>query len=1161
MLEISKLSPGQVNYYLGAARAPGTPANFDPAAYYVGGHEAPGRWWGNGLAELGLTEGTELDPAHLSALLENRHPTDPEGGELVRNQKRPGFDLTFSAPKSVSVLWALDDTNAELYELAQEAAVAAAMSYLEETAARVRRGKGGLQRFQADGFIAATFGHRTSRGGAGEFPDPQLHTHVVIANLAKGPDGRLSALDAGDLWQQARTAGFIYQAVLRQEVTRLLAERDVAISWTDPKNGQADVAGVPTELNELFSTRSRQLREHVLKEGHDLGSAKARSAAAKETREAKEGGGTTAELQADWAATAHELGWTREQLIAAVGTATREQSQLELPTDAELLAEATAHASHLERRRLIRTMAERGVDVTTLSDRANSILTREDVTALGTLTHTPAANGEVTPVKKQALYTTVAIKEAEAAVLDRVAQGRNVGRPLPPASRSGDELPALEECVNKVLAERPTMSEEQAQMVRHITGPHRYALVIGQAGTGKTYSLNAAHEAWTAAGFTVIGCATAGKAAKELEKGSGIPSGTIHSLVADIKGTGPRSSSRSTGLPKGCVLVVDEAGMAGTDDLAVLTDAVEKAGGRMVMVGDPKQLSPVVAGGLFAQLEEDVPEVITRLTVNRRQHQEWEVQALADLRHQDDRSAEAIMRYVENDRVVVTDTDAKTKAAMLEDYFTHIKSGKTALMMAHRREDVEALNAAALAQADLDGKLGAPIQFQGRKDVRVAGKKLGSLKTDDVATWRVGQRVMATRNSKKLGVRNGELGIVEGLIQKPTSYEVQLEHPITGHIHTEVRKERPEVGSKMYARHGKLLTGTAAMKLTVKAVAEHTHEQLLQIRTPDNERIQLSSDYAAKNLTTGYAVTVHKAQGATVDHGLLYGQSAIDSELAYVALSRGKASNKIFLSAGPEPYRIEDRNARMEKVHNQLQTMVQRSGAQTSATGVERTKLSEELTDVVAERRRLAAVVATAPLTVSELRAQATAAYKQDVEKAKAAGPQNAHLWTDHLAARRAAVEELAPGNPKTTEVQDRYRQWLTDNAEAIGRWDFLDTHSRRLAAAKAAAQMSNPPEWAPPVPDNPLKRGEWSEKLQAATLYRERWNARPQLAADDQAAPAAADRPPITQENGILGPRPTRRGPQQREWDQAATVLWPELAEAREVEHDGPERERTLQR
>ena len=264
VLSIGKLSVGQEAYYL-------TEVLDGAEDYYLNAGEAPGRWLGRGAEQLGLDG--PVTPEALRAVLSG---IDPRNEALRLRQTTaalPGLDLTLSAPKSVSIVWGLgDQALAATVVDSHERAVDAALGYLEQHACHVRRGHAGADVVEAHGFVAAAFRHRTSR-----LVDPALHTHVLVANLAEGPDGRWTALDSRHLYRHARTAGFVYQAVLRHELAR-----NVGLLFEEVEQGYADVAGVPKDLRRELSGRRRQIVAAM--ERHGAHSAKGAQAAALDTR-------------------------------------------------------------------------------------------------------------------------------------------------------------------------------------------------------------------------------------------------------------------------------------------------------------------------------------------------------------------------------------------------------------------------------------------------------------------------------------------------------------------------------------------------------------------------------------------------------------------------------------------------------------------------------------------------------------------------------------------------------------------------------------------------------------------------------------------------------------------------------------------------------------
>src|SRR5829696_6463939 len=213
VLSLGKLATGQAGYYLDQAhgslsRAQSVASGVED--YYLGGPEHDGLWLGAGAAALGLRGAVGSEP--LLRVLAGEHPATGAPLGRVLAERRPGFDLTFSAPKSVSVLFGVgDDGLRAVLRDAHDRAVADALAYIEREAAVTRRGPGGVQQIAGNGFVAAAFRHRTSRAG-----DPQMHTHVLVANLTLGADGQWSTLDGRRIYAHAKTAGYLYEARRRK---------------------------------------------------------------------------------------------------------------------------------------------------------------------------------------------------------------------------------------------------------------------------------------------------------------------------------------------------------------------------------------------------------------------------------------------------------------------------------------------------------------------------------------------------------------------------------------------------------------------------------------------------------------------------------------------------------------------------------------------------------------------------------------------------------------------------------------------------------------------------------------------------------------------------------------------------------------------------------
>ena len=487
MLSIGKLSAGQAKYYLeqGEARVDAVDSISDGVEeYYAGGAEARGTWIGSASPALGLS-----GPVDGDALRRVLAGLDPLNETPLRGSSSPvrvaGFDLTFSAPKSVSVLFGIGDLQLRTaVRAAHDRAALEAVGYLERSAAAVRRGHGGAEVVPAGGLVAAAFRHRTSRAG-----DPQLHTHVLVANLGRGPDGRWSALDGRRLYAHARAASFVYQAVLRAELTRTLG-----MEWLPVRNGIADLVGVPKPVLRAFSRRRAEIRAALAERG--TSGPRASEAAALATRQTKQSELTIAELVADWRARAGELGLDHgsvERLLGRVQTAPLDEAVwqrvfagLAAPTG------LTRRTSTFSRRDVFQGLCERvpagaPVDARGIEAATDRFLASPHAVALlpahGEGEAYRRSDGRLLPIERDELvYSTPELLALEQRLIRHVAASQNTG-----AGVTG------EAASRAAVESRSTLSSEQQRMVERLClDGDGVSVVVGKAGTGKTFALGAA---------------------------------------------------------------------------------------------------------------------------------------------------------------------------------------------------------------------------------------------------------------------------------------------------------------------------------------------------------------------------------------------------------------------------------------------------------------------------------------------------------------------------------------------------------------------------------------------------------------------------------------------------------------------------------------------
>ncbi len=362
---------------------------------------------------------------------------------------------------------------------------------------------------------------------------------------------------------------------------------------------------------------------------------------------------------------------------------------------------------------------------------------------------------------------------------------------------------------SSILAAYPSLSAEQAEMVRRLTTEgDGIAVVVGAADSGKTFALDAARLAWERAGHTVVGCALAARAAAELQAGAGIRSTTIASMLGELDRPGAR-------LPPNTVLVVDEAAMVGTRLLLQLARQARGADAKLVLVGDHHQLPEIEAGGAFRSLAQRLRPVT--LTNNRRQQDSIERRAVAELR--DGHVYRAVERLTAHGRVVTSPTAEETRTRMVHDSCEAKRHGEDSIMLALRRDDVADLNQRARSLLQAGGTVGA--------DELVAAER----------AFAVGDIVVALRNDRRIGLHNGQRGIVVAI-------------------------------------------NTASRTVVVDSTGS---------------RISVPARYLdAGLLDHAYAMTAHKAQGLTCDRAFLLGDESLYREAGYTALTRGRRENRLY---------------------------------------------------------------------------------------------------------------------------------------------------------------------------------------------------------------------------------------------------------------------------
>ncbi|MGE3795249.1 MAG: MobF family relaxase [Dehalococcoidia bacterium] len=750
-------------------------AEFARDDYYEERGQVRGSWEGRGSRQLGLAGGPA--DGDLGLLLEGMDPVSgiALAGAPVRRGGNVAFDLTITAPKSVSVLAAVGDEPIRRAFLAAHAAGArAALDYLERRACFVRRGRNGVRVSPGEGFAAAMYLHEMSRSG-----DPHLHAHLVVANRVRGPDGRWSAPDMRPVYAEAKTAGTIAEGVMREALTRTLG-----VEWGPVRNGIAELAGVPATVREHFSRRHAEIVEEALARGY--ASARGIDVVQRETRDRKSVV-SRERAASEWRARAAEQGLGARELATLLGGPREAPAPGERALDdarAHMLGPAglTQRVSAFTRREVIQALADahpEGAAEGVLESLADDFLASACI-ALAPSCVAPGRGHQ------EALYSVPDMLRAEARLVD-AAQGAD--------PRGG--LAAEPRHVEAAIAARPNLGPDQAAAVRHLGGgDSRVRVMEARAGTGKTFALEALREAYQAGGTPVVGVAWQGQAADLLQRDAGIASQTAALLLERI------ARGDEGAIPAGSVIVCDEASTMPTRALERLMTETAQRACRLVLVGDRAQLPAIEAAGGFTALADRLGAVA--LEENRRQR--TELQRRVAERLAGGRATEALALLSEHGRIRGFDDARDARAALVDEWSrTSLADPASALILAHDRHEVAALNRLARERLDAAGLLGPTrLVASGRE-------------------WAAGDRLVCRRNDYRLGVRNGTRGTVAAVdradrslrlrtddgvvVRLPACYLADAHHgyALTGHVSQGATVERtylfttPERGGREWA--------------------------------------------------------------------------------------------------------------------------------------------------------------------------------------------------------------------------------------------------------------------------------------------------------------------------------------------------------------------------
>jgi conjugative relaxase-like TrwC/TraI family protein len=695
--------------------------------YYVGGEEPAGVWYAPGR-DFGLTDGATVDQGEFERLFLGYVAA---GISLLskagrRLDRTPAFDVTLSAPRSVSLAGAFADPETRRrIEEAQANAACATLDLLEREATFARRGRNGAV-IEHVSLTAACFQHGESRPATHAdgrvFADPNLHTHCVVLNMATRADGSVGALHSKILRDWKMAAGATYHAALAAELQAIGFGIDRI-----GRNGIFELEGVDDGHIRYFSARRNEIEAELDAAGTTSAEATALAAAVtRATRSAKQGG-TASSREETWREAATDIGLAGPQftqdLFVHANTLTSERAELLLQEKmAALPRELTEHESVLDRRETVRAVAASLVGTGLPGER-----TGVEVARL-------FASGAIVAIGQDALglprYSTREMIEIERDIV------RLSGDLATRSSHAADRSANTEG--NSGL----TLNAEQKEAALAATGPSALVVVEGAPGSGKTTMLAPVVAAHRAAGLRVVGAATAWRVANALRDDLGIEARATASWMERLR-------QGKSFLDRACVLVVDEAGLLSSREMHALLSEVNRADAKLVLVGDRRQLQAIGAGpGL---------DLVTRaIDANRvdtivRQREEWVREAIMAFGRGD--AGSALAAFAGHGRLVevATNRAALERIVALRREQTQPGAEDRFLIVARTNAQVAAISRAIRQDLKEAGHLTGPDAF-----VRAVTPSGHDMDIDLAA----GDRIRFLTRNDALGVVNGTTGTV-----------------------------------------------------------------------------------------------------------------------------------------------------------------------------------------------------------------------------------------------------------------------------------------------------------------------------------------------------------------------------------------------------------------
>lgn len=857
--------------------------------YYSENDTANSKWLGKGAEELGLSG--EVDGDEFKALLEGKVAGQQLG--TMRDGKlehRPGWDLTFSAPKSVSVLAEVAGDR-RLID-AHEKAVQTALSMVEEhlTVTRIRE-DGSIRRENTENLVIASFRHGTSRD-----VDPQLHSHNVILNMTQDAEGKWRSLEPRAFYQLQKSLGAIY----RQELAAGAKSLGYEINWG--KDSTFEIAGIDDKVLEAFSQRSAAIEARLAERGKTRKDASAaeKQIAALDTRQAKQII-PQSELIQEWRTIADNIGWDEKARKSMIANAETTQAmtidsvdvfEREMKADRalakaiEMLSERQSVFSTIALHEAAGKFANGGIghnDITQAIKRAEKISdleTREYIDRRGA-----SFKG----------YTSAINIANEVKMLELEEKGRLQANPILSPMAAGAAIANAE---IKAKLEGHSWNEEQRQATAQIlTSKNRIIALQGSAGTAKTSTVLAtiAKEA-EAQGIKVTALAPTASAAQVLGEALNTNADTLarHLLSPNI----PNKANVEK------LWIVDEASLISSKSMAQLLEQADKQQAKVLLVGDTSQLGSIEAGAAFKQLQAAGMET-TKLTNILRQTNE---QAKAAVEASLEGDAKKAMAAIDNGggKIIEYASREERFAQIAQDYANLDEAQrKKTLIIEPSREGRNQLTKQIRERLAENGVLnGDKIATK-----RLISKDLTKAEIKDIHSYEIGNTIIFSKDYEHKGITKDQAYEIKAI--DANKHSITLEGKDGSKIdwrpkqwganksqaYTNETIEFQKGDKIQFTKNDRALGRINGLQSEVVSMDAETRQ--LTLKSTNNRKIILNLDEAKdQHITYNYVLTAFAAQGRTAQNVIINAESTatnlIDQKSFYVAISRAKETTTIY---------------------------------------------------------------------------------------------------------------------------------------------------------------------------------------------------------------------------------------------------------------------------